>query len=387
MINKLNVYIFGDYQPHSTDGLLEFSSQNANLLKDDFNFHFIRFSEHIEEGTYSEDHTDGFIIHSFGTKNLSKKWLPKAFKRWLKSFKAAHSLFHLNHIYTYNNYVVARTLLKNDIPYLITPHDTYVYSPEFRGTKPLLKKLYRDTLVYFTDRFVLNNARLIHELTDKNIHVLQRLTKTPIVVIPNQIKDMSIAFDSEKLRQQLCFIGRFDISQKGIDRSLEGFARFKRDTAFDSSEIVFTLIGPANTQAMNECADLCRNMSLEIGKDVIFAGRVSEEQRNKTLGESKIYIHLSRFEGFGLSIIQALSAYTPVIVSRQIPISDKIAQYKAGFVIDTPEETALALKTIFSLSPEEYSVMAHHARACYEKEFHAAVIKKRLADMYKKVVR
>lgn len=383
MADKLNIYVFGDYQPHSADGLLEFSSQNANLLRDEFNYHFIRFDKEIEKGKYSQNHVDGFIVHVFGSKNVSSLLLPKAFRDWLKNLGTRNTVFHLNHIYTYNNYVVAKALVKKGIPYLITPHDSYVYREDFRNTRPFLKRIYRDFLVRLTDRYVLNHAKLIHELTDKNLSALRSLSSTIVQVVPNQIRDTGIKFDLSKIKQQICFIGRFDIFQKGIDRSLQGFSFFKKHYQGSIGNIQFILIGPASRDAELKRLALCDAEGLEVGKDVVFPGKVEESERDEILSQSRVYLQMSRYEGFGLSILQALSTSTPVIISKQIPIGDKILEYNAGFVTETKEETAIALNAIFSMSQEEYLMYCRNARRCYEEQFHSEIIKEHLIKMYR----
>lgn len=94
---------------------------------------------------------------------------------------------------------------------------------------------------------------------------------------------------------------------------------------------------------------------------------------------------MSRFEGFALSVIQALSAYTPVIISRQVPTKNIIAKYNAGIVVDTEEELSMALFRVFSMEPDEYEAFCRRARECYEKEFQSGVIKPQLLDLYQNV--
>ncbi|QJX45631.1 glycosyltransferase [Hymenobacter taeanensis] len=97
-------------------------------------------------------------------------------------------------------------------------------------------------------------------------------------------------------------------------------------------------------------------------------------------------MQLSRSEGFGLSIAQALACQTPVVISTQVPIHSKIRAYGAGFAVSSPEEAAQALDTLFSLPPTEYVAMAENARRCYEQEFHPDVIKPQLINLYKKAL-
>jgi len=365
------------------DGLAEFNFQNVNALKDSIDFHFVEFDESEEDGFYLSSTVDLFRIHRFGTKGLSALKLPGEFKRWLSKLTLKNSVFHLNHIFNLNNYLIARLLNRHKIPYLITPHDSYVYCKEFRSKRPMIKRIYRDLFVHFIDKYVLDHASYIHALTDQCIPCLRLLTNRPIMVVGNQVKDLHLILNMNNIENRICFIGRSDIYQKGIDRVLAGFSKFVKSQNF-TSPVSLTIVGPADPASDQLRHDLCNDLNLEVGNQVIFAGKVDEAERNRILSTSKAYIHLSRFEGFGLSVIQALSAFKPVIVSRQVPTSDVINNYHAGIVVDSTEEIASAITAIFELSEVEYIQMARNARRCYEEQFHPDVIRPKLLELYSK---
>jgi glycosyltransferase involved in cell wall biosynthesis len=155
------------------------------------------------------------------------------------------------------------------------------------------------------------------------------------------------------------------------------------NSTIDRDKISLIIIGPADPDSDQKRHALCRELNLLNGSQVVFAGKVEESERNQLLSTSKAYIHLSRFEGFGLSVVQALSASKPVIVSKQVPTSDLINTYKAGIVVNTTQEIADAIAIIFALSEEEYLQMAQNARRCYIEQFHPNVIKPKLFDLYK----
>lgn len=384
MSEKLNIYIVSDYRVGAADGLAEFNFQNTNLLKDDFNFHFIEFDKEKPVSFFKTQQIDGFQILKFGIKHLQFMRLPISFISWLKSHTIPNAIFHLHHIFNLRNYLISRQLVKYNLPYLITPHDSFVYAKEYRMQRPFIKRLYRDTFVHFFDKYVLDHAKLIHALTEQCPPCLRLITNSRITVVLNQVNDMHLHFDPGNVKQQVCFIGRFDIFRKGIDLSIEGYQQFK-EKSNHSLETSFFLIGPADLSSQNEIRQICKNLELEIGKDVILTGKISVQERNRILSESKVYIQLSRTEGFGLSIAQALSCYKPVIVSKQVPIHDKILAHNAGFAVSNPKEAAAALETIFNLSAKEYSEMANNARRCYEEEFHPSIIKPQLIKLYHKV--
>ena len=383
MVKSLTVYILGNYRPGLADGLAEFNFQNVTALKGDIDFHFVEFDSSEETGFYNSSTIDQIRIHRFGSKDLPALKLSSGFKAWLADLAAGNSVFHLNHIYNLNNYLVGRLLNRYKIPYLVTPHDSYVYCKEFRADRPLVKRIYRDFFVHFIDKYVLNHASYIHALTNQCIPCLRLLTSRPILVVGNQVHDMRISLNMDIIENRVCFIGRSDIYQKGIDRLLKGFSLFVNSQDVPSG-INLTIVGPADPLSDQLRQNICRDLKLEVGRHVSFTGKVDEAERNRILSISKAYIHLSRYEGFGLSVIQALSAFKPVIVSRQVPTSDVIHNYGAGIVVDSTEEIANAMAAVFALSEEEYLQMARNARRCYEEQFHPDVIRPKLFDLYNK---
>lgn len=381
--DKLTVYILGNYRAGAADGLAEFNYRITQLLRNEFIIEFVEFRDDKNGDWYDSERVDGIQIHLFGAKKQHRLQLPAAFRNWTKKIANKRSIFHLSHIYNLNNYLVGRLLTHLNIPFLITPHDSFVYTPDYRQNKPFIKRLYRDLFVKVFDKYVLNKAAVVHGITDMCSSYLKHVTKATVSVVTNQVNDMNIPFDVSIIKPQVCFIGRFDIYGKGIDLALHAFQLFK--TASDRSvKASYTLIGPADLQATIVRDQLCQDLGLVIGQDVFFTGKVPESERNSILAQSKVYMQLSRAEGFGLSIAQALSCYKPIITSTQVPIHSKITAHKAGFAVSTPEEAAQALATIFAFTPSEYLTMAMNARRCYEQEFHPDVIKPQLITLYNK---
>lgn len=385
MPQKLNIYIVGHYRVGAADGLAEFNYQNTTLLQKNFNFHFIEFDNSKSTLLQESKYIDGFEVLTFGSKGLNKFQLPISIINWFKSVDKVDTIFHLHHIYNLTNYLISRQLVKHKLPYLITPHDSFVYSLDYSKEKPFLKRIYRKVFVRIFDKYVLDHAKVVHGLTNQCSLFLKNITKSPVCVVLNQVNEMGIEFDPAKIKPQICFIGRFDILRKGIDLALESYQLFKNENS-GRNEVSFVLIGPADEEAKDKCDAICKQLNLEIGKDVLFTGKLSVEERNRTLSESKVYMQLSRTEGFGLSIAQALSCFKPVIISNNVPIHDKIVAHQAGYAVSNPKEAAEALKAIFNLPEEEYLQMARNARKCYEHEFHPDVIKPQLIALYDEVI-
>ena len=62
-------------------------------------------------------------------------------------------------------------------------------------------------------------------------------------------------------------------------------------------------------------------------------------------------MHLSRWEGLPLAVVEAMAAQLPVVVTAATNVGDLVATYGAGWVVDG--DPAAALRSIFNASPHE----------------------------------
>lgn len=66
------------------------------------------------------------------------------------------------------------------------------------------------------------------------------------------------------------------------------------------------------------------------GSNVTFLNEISDDELKKYLSEAKAFINASFYEGFGLSALEAMSVYTPCILS-DIPVHRELYNNKALF--------------------------------------------------------
>jgi glycosyltransferase involved in cell wall biosynthesis len=90
--------------------------------------------------------------------------------------------------------------------------------------------------------------------------------------------------------------------------------------------------------------DLVRE--LDIGEHVQFTGAVSREEKVRLLQDCAVYVQPSRFEGFGVAILEAMACGSAVITTERGAIPE-VAGSSAIFVpADDPQELANAMVAI-----------------------------------------
>ncbi len=81
--------------------------------------------------------------------------------------------------------------------------------------------------------------------------------------------------------------------------------------------------------------------------DVIYAGNCGPAQRDQLLGNALALLHLIHFdEPFGLSVAEAMCCGTPVIAFNRGAMPELIQHERTGFLVNTIEEAAEAVKRL-----------------------------------------
>ena len=84
--------------------------------------------------------------------------------------------------------------------------------------------------------------------------------------------------------------------------------------------------------------------------DIVFEGPSGPEKRNRLLGGAFALLHPVRFnEPFGLSVAESMLCGTPVVAFNKGSMPELIADGKSGFLVETVDEAAEALKNIKSI--------------------------------------
>ncbi len=112
---------------------------------------------------------------------------------------------------------------------------------------------------------------------------------------------------------------------KGLDDILFSLAKLKAQ----NRKFKFIVAGKGNIKKYTKMAQ-----EAQIISDVIFTGPVNKEKLIRMYLASDLYIMLSKFDTFGMVVLEAMAAGLPVIISSNVGAKDLVQEGKNGFIIN-----------------------------------------------------
>ncbi|MEK6534692.1 MAG: glycosyltransferase family 4 protein, partial [Thermodesulfobacteriota bacterium] len=83
-----------------------------------------------------------------------------------------------------------------------------------------------------------------------------------------------------------------------------------------------------------------------LGDAVLFAGAVAREKLPEFYLAGDLYAMLSRFDTFGMVVLEAMAAGLPVLISGSVGASDIVREGENGFVVENPADTDVIAERI-----------------------------------------
>ncbi len=212
--------------------------------------------------------------------------------------------------------------LRTKIPQLAVIHDiSFVHRP---GDLPWLKAKY-----YL--RFFPKFARAARRIATVSYYSKEDITRSfkvdydKIDVVYdgiNQVFEPTTKEDQKRIREKYTggreyfhFVGALQ-PRKNICGLLKAFDAFKTVSA---NNIQLIIVG-GEMHKTGEIFETYNNMRFK--NDVVFTGRVSTQELHSISGASMALVFVPFFEGFGIPVIEAMSAGVPVICSNTTSIPE-----------------------------------------------------------------
>lgn len=298
-----------------------------------------------EWGRFVVKHEDGLrVIRSIyykipGSERLNiNRWVNstlRLFMRYYKKFGRPDLI--LAHSVTWAGLAAAKIHSKYNIPCVIAEHRSFfVWSTE--AARKMVKPFY----IPFFHRAYSGCEKLIIVSESMKAGLLELLPdlESKIEVIPNMVNGEYFRF-FERIRKEEPFVfitaGRL-AEVKGLDILISAFKDLMEKT---DRQVLLKILGRGEMREKLE--EQVSRSGLQ--EQVIFPGRVTREQVMREMQEVNCYILASRYEAFGVVLIEAMATGLPVIATRSGG-PEYIVDESCGYLVepDNAEELAEAMR-------------------------------------------
>lgn len=252
-------------------------------------------------------------------------------KRFINEYNPDTIIFH--GIYFIEYVTISKIIDKMNIKYYIEPHGSFMKVAQKKGAfkKMLVNKLLLNNFF--------SNAYGYIFLNDNEKKESIFSTKNDLI-IPNGIEIKKEKIEKKVNKKiNIVFIGRIDINHKGIDRLMEALKKIDDiERMFKVS--IYGVGGKKEIKTLNKYINKFNNLEVE------FRGAIYDKEKVKVLIESNIMILTSRYEGFPMSIIEALYYGNPCIVTSGTNVREIIDNNNLGWGSDDNCIEEIILKAV-----------------------------------------
>jgi len=265
---------------------------------------------------------------------------------------------------------------KLDVPVIATCHHTYWQQSHYIKSQ-------------FWKRIFIALEKRTYKLADKIICVSEDtkgiLTREygvypdKIAIIPNGVDDKEFhpIKNIEKIPKSVLYVGRVD-KRKGVDFLIKSVA-----VAIEKDSSIRLFIG-------GEGKDLKRLKRFVLRKNlrdnIEFLGFIPEDRLNEWYNKAECVVVPSAFEGFGVTVIEAMASGTPVIATNADGLRCIIKNNKNGVLVEYNNKEELANQIVRLLdSPSLRKEFSSKGLKTIKKKFDWNKIALKTLDVYENV--
>jgi glycosyltransferase involved in cell wall biosynthesis len=328
----------------------------------------------------------GVEVISFAPNGGTRLGRSREFDLHIADLAAESDVVHLHGLWTGQNWSAGKATRRAGKPYVITPHSMMM---PWAWRRSWWKK--RPAGWLFEHRN-LRGAACLHALAEGEAEHMRALGFNPrIEVIPNglhvgEFADLPPAdalcerFPMLKDRRWLLFLGRIH-PQKGIIQGMQ--ACF--DVLASAKDWHLIVAGPDEISMQRVLEAAVRRKGA--ADRVTFTGLLSRQEVLAALGRAKLLLQPSMSEGLSMSILEALAAGVPVVISPACNMPE-VAQRGAGRIVESDRRSiSAALRQLVVMDDDELAELGRRGRELAQEKFDWSNLIPQYRAMYEKLLR
>jgi glycosyltransferase involved in cell wall biosynthesis len=294
---------------------------------------------------------------------LGARELSRALRREVGGFDA----LHIHGLWNRAVWSAAVAAKRAGVPYVLSPRGMLERAA-------LSHRSWRKRAAYLLiERHVIDGAGLLHATSEAERETLRELRpRVPVVLIPNGI-DLPPQGPRAEGSRTILFMGRLH-AIKRLDLLVDAFVALRAR----HPEARLTIAGP---DEMRLQPALAARAGVHAGA-IEFAGEVDADGRAALLRRAGALVMCSDSESFGMSVLEAMAAAVPVVVTRTCPWAD-VCRHGTGFWVEQRAGAiAEALDRVLA-DPAAAREMGERGRALADRKYRWDAIAALFATQYR----
>lgn len=303
-------------------------------------------------------------------------------RRWLRKNVEQFDVSHIHALFSFPSVAGARAATLRRVPFVLRPLGT-LENWGLANRRPLLKR----TSLAFIEKRILEDAAFVQFTSEKEAVEAKTLNiRFRSIVIPNPVELPETSEEggltdprAKTDERTVLFLSRID-PKKGIEVLLQAMAHL----IGDGTNVRLVVAGGGEASYEASLRQLASRLSID--DRVTWTGQVGDRKKAELLATSDVFVLPSLSENFGVSVVEAMHAGLPVVISDNVGIKDVIEEAGAGLVFRlNPEELGRALRTVLE-DTELRERFADLGKDLARTRFAPDTVAAQLIDMYQTAI-
>lgn len=285
-----------------------------------------------------------------------------------------YDIYHAQGVWQWNTYALASAARKCHKPYLITPRGM-LYPQDIAKSNTFFKKLSL-RLRLLSD---LNQAACVHvTCKEEMMHCRPLGVTAPIAVIPNPVEIKDYPYKKQDGTRRIGYLGRLS-PRKNVEGLIRAFHEVGR--VANDAELLIIGGGDEGYEAF------LKNEAERLGlKNVVFAGFLNGEAKDKALASCSVLAMPSEFENLGNVVLEGLVRRIPCVATTGSPWEELQTRRCGWWVPYTQQDITDAIRKALTADDETLEEMGRNGRQLMEERYSVEAIARQMKALYEWIV-
>lgn len=282
-----------------------------------------------------------------------------------------YDIYHAQGIWQYNTYALIDEAKRMSRPYIITPRGM-LYPQDIAKSSTWFKKM--SLKLRLLDD--LNKAACVHvTCEDEMVHCRNLGITAPIGIIPNPVEIKDYPYKKTDKVKRVGYLGR--LSPR---KNVEGLIRAFADLGEKAKDAELLIIGGGDNVYESFLKHEVERLKLS---NVVFAGFLNGEEKDKALASCSVLAMPSEFENLGNVILEGLVRRIPCIATKGSPWKELNERHCGWWIEYSQEAITIAIKEALNTDDEDLQVMGDNGRKLMEERYSVEAVAECFEQLYK----